>query len=211
MKRCPKCGDRCWDDETICVKCDEGLISDEEYKKIQAVEREKLVQKEKAYKKKRRRKNILRILTLIAVISIFIGVKLYNYYNSYEYKYGSYLSSNYTSSTYTSGVSSSIGSTKSAAKEEKVTDSDDLTVCWLLSKDEVKQQLKSPSSAKFPFSYADEDVMITKSGNTYTVKSWVDAENSFGAKIRCNFDVKLEKIGSGKNAKWSISSCVVEE
>lgn len=91
-------------------------------------------------------------------------------------------------------------------KSEAVTDDDELGTCWALAEDVVKSKLKSPSSAKFPFSYADEDVSITKSGNTYTVKAWVEAENSFGAKPRSNFTVTMTKNGS----KFTEESCVID-
>lgn len=91
-----------------------------------------------------------------------------------------------------------------------VTDDDELGACWALAKDVVKSNLKSPSSAKFPFSYGSDGVTITKSGNTYTVKAWVDADNSFGANIRSNFTVTMEKSGSGKNAKFTSKSCIID-
>lgn len=87
---------------------------------------------------------------------------------------------------------------------------DEKGTCWALAKDVVKQNLKSPSSAKFPFSYVSEGVSITKSGNTYTVQAWVDAENSFGANLRSNFTVTMEKRGSGKNTKFTSKSCIID-
>jgi hypothetical protein len=77
----------------------------------------------------------------------------------------------------------------------------------VLAEDVVKSQLKSPSSAKFPFSYADEDVSITKSSNKYTVKSWVEAENSFGETLRSNFTVTMTKSGF----KFTVDSCIIDE
>ncbi|MBQ7473510.1 MAG: hypothetical protein IJS79_04085 [Oscillospiraceae bacterium] len=49
-------------------------------------------------------------------------------------------------------------------------------------KKEVKDELKSPSTAKFPVEA--EAYSVERSGNTYKVISYVDAENSFGAKVR---------------------------
>lgn len=85
-----------------------------------------------------------------------------------------------------------------------------MATCWSLAKDVVKSQLKSPSSAKFPFSYADEDVSIMKSGNTYTVKAWVDAENSFGAKLRSDFTVTITKSGYGKSTVFTAETCIID-
>lgn len=42
---------------------------------------------------------------------------------------------------------------------------------------------------------ADEWV-INKNGTVYTVSSWVDAENSFGAQIRSNFIVTYNWDGN---------------
>ena len=68
---------------------------------------------------------------------------------------------------------------------------------WVLAKHEVESNLKSPSSAKFPSMRSDE-VRITEVGGKYIVKSYVDAENSFGASIRSNFTVTINKNSSGK-------------
>jgi hypothetical protein len=52
----------------------------------------------------------------------------------------------------------------------------------------VKPQLKAPGSATFRDPLANNgDTTITHIGNVYTVVSSVDAENSFGAKLRTGF------------------------
>ncbi len=102
-------------------------------------------------------------------------------------------------------------STSSSSSATSVTDEDDLIMCWGLAKDVVRANLKSPSSAKFPFSYNSKDVTITKSGDIYTVKAWVEAENAFGATLRPDFTVKIVKSGSGKNAKFVSQSCYIAE
>jgi hypothetical protein len=48
----------------------------------------------------------------------------------------------------------------------------------------VEEQLKSPSTAKFPL-FTDDKVNVTKiSENKYNVSAYVDSENSFGAMVR---------------------------
>ena len=42
---------------------------------------------------------------------------------------------------------------------------------------------------------ASSDVRVTRYNDEYYVESWVDAENSFGATIRTNFEVTLRKNG----------------
>lgn len=87
----------------------------------------------------------------------------------------------------------------------KITD-DDKNICWGLAVKAVKAKLKSPSSAKFPFSYASDSVTITKSSSTYYVNAWVEADNSFGANLRTDFTVTIEKSGS----TFSVSSVELE-
>lgn len=71
---------------------------------------------------------------------------------------------------------------------------DDKGFAIAVAKQEVKNRLKSPSSAKFPWGY--EEYNITKSsGNNYTVSSYVDAENSFGAELRTYYTVEFTKTG----------------
>jgi len=69
-------------------------------------------------------------------------------------------------------------------------------MAWTVAKDAVTQNLKSPSTAKFPFSSVSEGVTITEDGvDRWTVSSWVDAQNGFGAMIRQNFTVDIIKDG----------------
>ena len=55
----------------------------------------------------------------------------------------------------------------------------------------VEDNLKSPSSAKFPY-ITDNLVVITKiKENEYFVTSYVDSENSFGAMIRTFYTCRV--------------------
>lgn len=58
----------------------------------------------------------------------------------------------------------------------------------------VKGSLKAPSTAEF---CKITEATITHEGDVYTVKGWVDAENSFGAMIRQNFTVTYTATGNG--------------
>lgn len=63
----------------------------------------------------------------------------------------------------------------------------------------VEKRLKAPKTAEFPNSkYAS--VQLLEDGATYKVYAYVDAENSFGAKIRSNWYAKL--ILKGK--QWQL-------
>lgn len=67
----------------------------------------------------------------------------------------------------------------------------DAYVCAQLT---VPDLLKSPSSAKFP--HADYKQVVSYEGNDkYTVESYVDAQNSFGAMIRTNYRCDLVVTG----------------
>ena len=57
----------------------------------------------------------------------------------------------------------------------------------------VENNLKSPKSAEFPPSSDDSyNVLETNAKNIYYVKGHVDADNSFGVKIRSKYVVKLQ-------------------
>lgn len=81
------------------------------------------------------------------------------------------------------------------AKREKYGDK---ISAFAMAKKFVEQNLKSPGSAEYGWQRADE--CVTELGNgEYLVKGWVDAQNSFGAKIRNNFSLKLKYMG---NYEW---------
>lgn len=68
----------------------------------------------------------------------------------------------------------------------------------------VEQSLKAPKTADFPGYSADS---VTHSGNIFTVRSYVDAENSFGAMIRTKYICEVTYIG---NDKWQLTDLVIE-
>lgn len=109
-----------------------------------------------------------------------------------------------------SGLSSWSNLERNDDTTEIVTNEDDLASCWLLAQNAVKNNLKSPSTAKFPSSYLNEEVVITRTGKDYVVSSWVDAQNSFGAILRRKFSVVLTKEGVGIDAKFKVSECLIE-
>lgn len=58
----------------------------------------------------------------------------------------------------------------------------------------VLDRLKSPASADFPtFDYKAWDL----GDNTYVVKSYVDSQNGFGAKVRTDWHCKVQNLGGG--------------
>jgi len=67
----------------------------------------------------------------------------------------------------------------------------------------VKSNLKSPSTAEF---CKHKEYTITCSGDTWTIKGYVDAQNSFGATLRNNFTVKITFTSS---TKYTIDLCSI--
>jgi len=65
----------------------------------------------------------------------------------------------------------------------------------------VKERLKSPASADFPY-YHERGISIKFLGdNTYSVSGYVDSQNSFGALIRTDYYCKVKYNG---NDNWSL-------
>jgi outer membrane lipoprotein-sorting protein len=55
----------------------------------------------------------------------------------------------------------------------------------------VTQSLKAPSTAKWPTCREQEQTFVSNAGNVWTVRSWVDAQNSFGAAIRTTYMIEM--------------------
>lgn len=68
----------------------------------------------------------------------------------------------------------------------------------------MNERLKAPSTAKFQ-NILDADV--TNQGDTYTIKSYVDAQNSFGATIRTRYVCVVRYTGSDT---WRLESLVTD-
>jgi hypothetical protein len=64
----------------------------------------------------------------------------------------------------------------------------------------VEERLKAPSSADFSGVF---DTTVSGSGNDYTVRGYVDAQNSFGAMIRSDYTCEIRDSG---NDKWTLVS-----
>lgn len=68
---------------------------------------------------------------------------------------------------------------------------------YVMSKQFVEDNLKSPRSAKFPWGSDEYKVMHTGDG-VFEVRSWVDAQNSFGAMIRSTYYVEMQYVGDNR-------------
>ncbi|MEG1604144.1 MAG: hypothetical protein RR340_11100 [Cloacibacillus sp.] len=99
-----------------------------------------------------------------------------------------------------SDFSSITKKTNIAAKEEKTNATTSRAMseadAWQQVKVFIRQNLKAPTTAKFP-SFYDDGVVVERlsDGTTYKVIGYVDSQNSFGAMIRTKFYVKFIHIG----------------
>lgn len=74
---------------------------------------------------------------------------------------------------------------------------------FVIAENAVKEKLKSPSTAQF---CTTTEATIGRSGNTWTVKGWVDAQNGYGATVRANFVVTFTFASKDT---YSVALCTV--
>lgn len=84
---------------------------------------------------------------------------------------------------------------------------DNSTMAYIMMQDFVKDRLKSPASAKFAEMY-DSDCAILKLGFEYTISSFVDSQNTFGAMMRTYF---LGVVRQTDERNWELLSIEFEE
>lgn len=85
--------------------------------------------------------------------------------------------------------------------EEKACSGDDQIGAFVMSQSFVTRTLKAPSTAVYPY-INDDGVTVGYRGDcAYTVRAYVDAQNSFGAKIRTRYTVDLEFV-RGTESQW---------
>ncbi len=85
------------------------------------------------------------------------------------------------------------GSSDDRTPEQKAKDDcEDTTMAFIMSRNFVKKQLKSPSTANFPDAY-DKGVGISYQGECkHKIWAYVDAQNSFGATIRTEYYAEVQ-------------------
>ena len=89
--------------------------------------------------------------------------------------------------------------------ETGVTDSQ----TYIISQSFVKEILKAPATADFPLG---EYSHIQNDEDTYTVSSYVDSENGFGANVRNNWTVTLTHNGGDWSAQsnWTLDRLIFD-
>lgn len=106
---------------------------------------------------------------------------------------------NNSSNNYNSSTNSSKNANQRITEDEKGN-------AVAIAQHEIKDRLKSPSSAKFPWSF--DEYSITKSGKTFTVNSYVEAKNSFGTLLKINYQIKFTMTGY---ETYTVDSIVIDE
>lgn len=76
----------------------------------------------------------------------------------------------------------------------------DRTMAFVMSQTFVERELKAPASASFPNIRADGVTVEERGDCQFTVSAYVDAENSFGAKLRSPYSMDLRF--SPSDQKW---------
>lgn len=104
---------------------------------------------------------------------------------------------------YVTGKCSDKNRRAEAVKETSWQSSDNSRDAFYMMQEFVKRNLKSPSTADFPSYYSNEH-MVHKSGDKiYTVRSYVDSQNAFGAMLRTSFIGEIKQTGK---EKWMLVS-----
>lgn len=93
-------------------------------------------------------------------------------------------------------ASDSEGATSSAP-------SDQSTMAVVQCQNYVKDRLRSPSTADFPWL---DHAVVPRGNETYMVKSYVDAQNGFGATVRNNYICEIRYSGgeAADQGNWSL-------
>jgi hypothetical protein len=84
---------------------------------------------------------------------------------------------------------------------------DDTTMAYSMMQEFVKKNLVAPGSAKFHW-FSEPDCKVSKDGFDYTISSWVDSLNQFGAIIRTRFSGVIRQI---EKSNWKLRSLDFEE
>ncbi|SFW77338.1 hypothetical protein [Pseudomonas sp. NFACC04-2] len=86
---------------------------------------------------------------------------------------------------------------------------DDATMAYVMSQNFVKQQLKSPGSAEFPYLNGTDVVSVPDHQCTFYVSAYVDSQNGFGAKIRAYYRATMTYDRS--SAIWRAPELTIQQ
>jgi hypothetical protein len=83
--------------------------------------------------------------------------------------------------------------------------SDDVAAPITFAKEFVRQRLKAPATASFPWAFSDYNV-INLSAGRWSVAGYVDTQNGFGATIRTRWTVEMEDQGGA----WKLINAQID-
>ncbi|TYK60160.1 hypothetical protein [Pseudomonas synxantha] len=93
-------------------------------------------------------------------------------------------------------------------REQVEKDCNNTTMAFVMSQNFVKQRLKAPSTAEFPY-ITDRGVRVDIMPNcSFAVSAHVDAQNAFGAAIRNQYTVKMSYNRASK--MWSATDLNIQ-
>jgi len=76
---------------------------------------------------------------------------------------------------------------------------------WGMCREFVEESLKAPRTAKFPWGYSKFTTHL--GGGKYRVRAYVDAQNSFGALVRSDFDCTVQYAGEDR---WRLENLAID-
>lgn len=93
----------------------------------------------------------------------------------------------------------------SASKPASLPNYDTLSNAWEACQTYVRQRLKAPSTAKFPWIWdvGYKTVQAEDGGTRWILSAYVTAENDFGARRRVDFFCAVRHVG---NNRWALES-----
>ncbi|MNJ48022.1 hypothetical protein D3C77_432010 [compost metagenome] len=87
-------------------------------------------------------------------------------------------------------------------------DCSNTTLAFVMSQNYVKQRLKSPSSAEFPY-VIDRGVQVVPDGQCgFYVSAYVDSQNGFGAMIRSSYQANISY--DRKSKLWRLGDLSIQ-
>jgi hypothetical protein len=84
-----------------------------------------------------------------------------------------------------------------SSSEDSDAPTDNSILAYNLAEDCVKQRLKSPSTAEFAGLFEKKDHVTKIGSDKYKIRSYVDAQNSFGATIRNQWSCTITLYNDG--------------
>jgi hypothetical protein len=103
-------------------------------------------------------------------------------------------------------LGSSFFSNHSGPGNEQAAYEDEKAMAITMAQNFVKDRLKSPSSASFPWDFKEYNATKSSDGK-WSLSGWVEATNAFNAKLRVPWSVVVRR--DGKN--WALLSINIQE